>query len=172
MQANIRNIVSNSPEDVAETFANYFSRLYILINFNEFDSSLQRYVEETVKLFCNHAENDCYDLSCQVELDELNVCLKDLKRRKPPGADNITNEHIIYGGPGLLRSLNKLYCMMVESEDIPDKCKVGIIIPMHIPGKRRDSPESYRPITLVSNINKFFERLIHNTLQNLDLITL
>ena len=55
---------------------------------------------------------------------------------------------------------------MIELETIPDRCKVCIIIPIHRPGKCRDSPESYRPITLISAIYKFFERIFLTTLHN------
>ena len=55
---------------------------------------------------------------------------------------------------------------MIEHEIIPDECKVGIIIPIHKPAKSRDSPDSYRPITLISAIYKFFERVFLTRLQH------
>ena len=104
-------------------------------------------------------------LTCPVELSELQECLKDLKKRKSPGADNITNEHLIHGRFPLLLSLQKLFCKMLQLETIHDKCKVGIIIPIHKPGKSRDSPDSYRPIALISSIYKLFERVFLTRLQ-------
>ena len=65
----------------------------------------------------------------------------------------------------LLHSLKKLYCLMFELNFIPDPCKVGIIIPIHKPGKPRESPASYRPITLLSAFYKPFERVFHTRLQ-------
>ena len=67
-------------------------------------------------------------------MQALNL-FKRLKKRKSPGADNITNEHIINGGPPLLRCLRQLYSNIFEFGSIPDKCKVGTIIPIHKPGK-------------------------------------
>ena len=49
---------------------------------------------------------------------------------------------------------------------IPDPCKVGIIVPIHKPGKPRYSPDSYRPITLISVIYKIFERVFLTRLQH------
>ena len=59
---------------------------------------------------------------------------------------------------------------MFEVGSIPDKCKVGIIIPLHKPGKSRDSPDSDRPITLLSAIYKLFERVFLKRLQHWTLL--
>ena len=55
---------------------------------------------------------------------------------------------------------------MFQLNFIPDLCKVGIIIPIHKPGKPRESPDSYRPITLVSAFIKLFERIFLSRLQH------
>ena len=56
----------------------------------------------------------------------------------------------------------------MELEVIPDKCMVGIFIPIHKPGKSRDSPDSYRPVILVSssiNSSKGFSSQDYKTRQ-------
>ena len=59
---------------------------------------------------------------------------------------------------------------MLEMDYIPGKFKIGIIIPVHKPGKCRDSTESYRPITLVSTLYKLFERIWHSRLKTWSLL--
>ena len=157
--------VSNDPKEISTIFADHFSSLYIPKDHVNYDGNCKLEIENKRKLFDTNEENNSDLLTCAVELSELKVCLKDLKKRKSPGADNISNEHLIHGGPALLQSLQKLYCKMIELEVIPDKCKVGIIIPIHKPGKCRDSPDSYTPVTLVSSIYKFFERVFLTRLQ-------
>ena len=49
---------------------------------------------------------------------------------------------------------------MFELGFIPDQCKVCIIIPIHKPGKPRESPDSYRPITLISSFYKLFDQFV------------
>ena len=66
--------------------------------------------------------------------------------------------------------LRQLYCNIFEVGSISDKCKVGIIIPIHKPGKRRDSPDSYRHITLLSAIYKLLERVFLKRLQHWTLL--
>ena len=156
---------ANSPEEISDAFADHFSKLYIPNDHPNYDNDFKLHIQNKVKAFTNNAENANNDLICPVGLNELNKCLKDLKKRKSPGTDNITNEHILHGGPALLHSLKKLYCLMFELGFIPDQCKVGIIIPIHKPGKPRESPDSYRPITLISSFYKLFERIFLNRLQ-------
>ena len=55
---------------------------------------------------------------------------------------------------------------MLNTEYIPAKFKVGIVIQICKPGKRKDQAESYRPITLLSNIYKLFEKIWHMRLQS------
>ena len=80
-------------------------------------------------------------------------------------ADDVSNEHIIHGGPVLLQRLKLLFDRMFQLEHVPGKFKIGIIIPIHKPSKCRESTESYRPITLVSTLYKLFESILHSRLQ-------
>lgn len=59
-----------------------------------------------------------------------------------------------------------LFDKMLAVEYIPETFKTGVVIPVCKPGKRRDAPESYRPITLISTIYKLFERVLLSRLQN------
>ena len=106
----------------------------------------------------------------QVELSDIVNNIKELKRRKSPGPDGVSNEHIIHGGQVLVQNLKTLFDKMLEMDYIPGKFKIGIIIPVHKPGKCRDSTESYRPITLVSTLYKLFERIWHSRLKSWSLL--
>ena len=108
--------VSNDPKEISNTFATYFSNLYIPKDQAHFDNKFKLEIENKVKSFNANEGNKCYVLTCPVELSELTVCLKDLKKCKSPGVENITNEHLIHEGLPLLLSLQKLYCKMIEQE--------------------------------------------------------
>ena len=90
--------ISNSSEEIAESFANYFSNTFVPNESEHYDDDFKAYVESQVKSFDNEKADECDDLSCPVELSELIKVVKGLKRRKSPDVDNVTNEHIIYGG--------------------------------------------------------------------------
>ena len=158
--------ILNTPEDISESFATYFSSIFIPTETNNFDSDFKQLIESRVISFDKEQSYGCENLSCPVELSELEILVKDLKRRKSPGPDEVTNEHIVYGGPALLISLKSLFDQMFALEYVPDKFKIGIITPVHKPGKCRDATESYRPITLVSTLYKLFENVLHARLKH------
>ena len=80
-------------------------------------------------------------------LTEITTAITSLKRRKAPGDDSITNEHIIHGGKQLKNHLLKLFNAIVDCCYIPDYWKRGLIVPLHKGGnKPKDSCNSYRPV--------------------------
>lgn len=54
---------------------------------------------------------------------------------------------------------------MLKQSYVPQKKKTGIIITFYKGGsKRRDDPNSYRAITLISSLLKLYERILYNRL--------
>ncbi len=54
----------------------------------------------------------------------------------------------------------------IRSSNIPERWKIGRIIPLLKPGKSADQGKSYRPIALLSPVVKLVERLLLPFLQN------
>ena len=87
--------------------------------------------------------------------------IKQLKKRKSPGLDNILNEHVIHGGPFLYKVILALFNSILVNECTPIEWKTSVIIPLFKgKGKNKTSPNSYRPIALMSCLNKLFEKLV------------
>ena len=91
----------------------------------------------------------------------INGIVKNLKRGKACGPDNILPEHIIYGGDYLILWLKKIFNGIVHLEQIPSCLKEAEIIPIY-KGKGKDPllTSNYRGISLSSIISKVFERVI------------
>jgi hypothetical protein len=60
--------------------------------------------------------------------------------------------------------LAKLMNWSIETGIYPSKLKYAKIIPVYKSGEE-DNPTNYRPISLLSNINRIFEKLMYNRLK-------
>ena len=155
----------SDPEDISECFADYFSSTFTPSDNSEYDDTFKQSIKQKLSNILKEPDDAADDLTSPVALQSLVDAVNDLKRRKSPGCDNVVNEHIIFGGHALFRALKKLFDKMLAVEYIPETFKTGAVIPVCKPGKRRDAPESYRPITLLCTIYKLFERILLSRLQ-------
>ena len=65
-----------------------------------------------------------------VTVNDVESCIGNLKRNKAAGADSITSEHLIFGGPSLNVHLSSLFTAMISYSFVPDGFTYGIIIPL------------------------------------------
>jgi len=96
---------------------------------------------------------------------ELNASIKQLKSKKAPGKDGITNEMIKHLGNYAKQKLLEIFNLSWQSGKFPDSWKEAIITPIHKKGKDRHSKTSYRPISLLSCLGKTLERMVNKRLQ-------
>ena len=66
-------------------------------------------------------------------------------------------------GPYISQSLTKLFNHSLNTSSFPAAWKQANITPVHKKGDRQ-TITNYRPISLLSNISKVFERLVFNHL--------
>jgi hypothetical protein len=100
-----------------------------------------------------------------ISTEEVRELCKNLKRKKAPGWDCVTSEHIQYGGNYLIKCLTWLFNKIIEYEYIPPHFKRGIIIPIPKGSKDKSSQENYRGITLIPVIGKMYEKCIMNRVE-------
>ncbi|KAI5737636.1 hypothetical protein M8J76_015259 [Diaphorina citri] len=95
--------------------------------------------------------------------DEVEAIIKELKKKKAPGIDNITNELIIAGKDELVELIAFLFTEVLCQGRIPKQWEVGKIILLH-KKDRRDKLTNYRPITLSCVLYKMFMKMIQKRL--------
>ncbi|XP_026475710.1 uncharacterized protein LOC113380860 [Ctenocephalides felis] len=134
-----------------------------------FEDMLKMFVPDLVSNeinlnFANNLERDPDDLNSPIRLYEFDNILKN-KKDSVPGMDNIS--YIM-----LKKSPIALKCLIIEVFNsilstcwIPEDWKKIIIIPILKPNKDPLSIESYRPISLLSCLNKTFEAIVKNRLE-------
>jgi hypothetical protein len=99
-------------------------------------------------------------LEKQIDKTEVSEGITQLKNSKAPGWDNVTAEHIKYGGEALLDAITCLFNGMVQKEFIPKHLKIGIIIPIPKGDKDCTIMGNNRGITLLPVIAKLFEKVL------------
>ncbi|GBP59159.1 RNA-directed DNA polymerase from mobile element jockey [Eumeta japonica] len=101
-----------------------------------------------------------------VTLDEVKGLVKNLKTRKAPGLDGISNKAIKCFSSPLLALLVAIFNACLKNCYFPEVWKDAVIIGIPKPGKPRDLPASYRPISLLSSLGKLYEKILKSRLSD------
>lgn len=95
-----------------------------------------------------------------ITLQELDGVIKHLPKKKAPGDDGILYEHIINLPMKVKTDLLNIYNETLETGVIPTRWKEAKIRMLLKPNKKASEVESYRPISLTSNLAKCLEKII------------
>jgi len=89
--------------------------------------------------------------------------LKNMKKGKAPGDDEILTEVLKLGGDVIITQLADLFTQCLREGRVPDNWCNAVIILLHKKGSITDLG-NYRPISLLSNIYKLFTKVLTNRL--------
>ena len=106
--------------EVLEGFGKYYRTVFDF-DYREPCSSFDRNIRDKITnalKTCNGKNN-----LREISEDEILIARKELKRRKAPGPDEITNEHIIHGGKPIIMAIKLLFNRVIEQEKCPDAWK-------------------------------------------------
>ena len=99
----------------------------------------------------------------EITEEEVRNVLRKLKTDKAVGPDGISNKLLKMTVGSIVPSLTKLFNTVLRSSRYPAIWKQANITPIFKKGNRQDK-ENYRPVSLLSNVGKVFERLIFDKL--------
>lgn len=97
-------------------------------------------------------------------INEIVHIIKNLKL-KNGGVDNINTKTIVILANFLSEPLAHIVNLCIEKAIWPDALKRAVIKPIH-KGKDKHTTSNYRPISLISNLAKIFEKIIHHRILN------
>ena len=122
-------------------------------------------VKSAVTTFGNNTDVDRF-LQDPFSLIEVRSAIKKLHKRKAPGVDGITAEHLVHAGDAMATTLLLLFNLVVSREYIPENLRRGIQVPL-FKGKTLCSLDvnNYRGITLLTTLNKVLEILIWSRIE-------
>ncbi|GBP62439.1 RNA-directed DNA polymerase from mobile element jockey [Eumeta japonica] len=101
-----------------------------------------------------------------VSADEVQKLIRELKPRKAPGLDGVNNKAIKCFSAPLVALLVAIFNTCIQNCHFPEAWKEAVIIGIPKPGKPRDLPTSYRPISLLSGLGKLFEKVLKSRLSD------
>ena len=95
------------------------------------------------------------------------ICLR-LNIRKANGPDLVSNSVMRNLPWSAVELLSNVFNACVTRSYFPEPWKIAKILPIHKKDKPKSDPSSYRPISLLSNIGKVFERLVLDRLNKFE----
>ncbi|GBP24118.1 Probable RNA-directed DNA polymerase from transposon BS [Eumeta japonica] len=115
-------------------------------------------IADSIELQCSHTlpPHDTQHISLIEE--------EGLKARKAPGLDGISNKAIKCFPLTLLSLLVTIFNACLKNSYFPPVWKEAEVIGIPKPGKPRNLPASYRPISLLSGLGKVYEKILKTRL--------
>ena len=143
------NDTSFSNVSKANTLNTYFRNKTVLPNYDE-------EVKEPIIHKTNHHLSDI------TVTDELiKKYINQLDTSKANGPDNISNHLLKISGESIIPSLNILFKKIFTTGTFPNSWKLAHVTPIFKDGDP-SLPNNYRPISLLSNLSKLFEKLLYD----------
>ena len=145
-----------NPIDIANAFNNYFTNVALNIQ-----SSI-RYSNKTFSDFLPNIDVNSFFIS-PTDNTEISDIISTLNPLKAIGPNSIPTKILKLLNKDISNQLTVLFNLSFSSGVFPNILKISKIIPIH----KKDSKltcSNYRPISLLSNIDKILERLMYNIL--------
>ena len=79
--------------------------------------------------------------------------------------DQISNRVFKLAAPVVYKQLSELFNLSLKSGEYPDDWKLAKVSPVFKAGKRND-PNNYRPLSILSTISIVFEKLVYEQIYN------
>ena len=152
----IDGISVTDPVTIVETFCQYFSSV---------GPSLAKKispVNHSFTSFLSDNSNSPITILPTNQFELYNIC-RAFKLKKSSGYDNIPMHIIKKSFDIICQPLVNLINLSLTTGIFPDKLKIAKVIPIYKMGDN-DCFANYRPISLLANFSKFFEKVMYNRL--------
>lgn len=155
------NRVETNAKLVSEIFIKYFSNVGENLANNIKSSPLTETVHISSKI--SNIENSIF--LKPVTTNEISKIIDNLKINSSPGIDQITTKTLKQIKSNVLSILVHMINLSFQNGQFPDSLKQAIITPI-FKGGDKFATNNYRPISVVSNIAKIYEKCMVSRLQS------
>ena len=154
---NINNQIINDPVQIANTMNNYFTNIGpdLAKKFqNSTDNNFMNFMGESNK-------QSMYMF--KTNPNEVYKLINKLKNKKSSGFDDLSAKFLKLCAPYISSSLANIFNASISKGVYPDLLKTARVTPIYKKGAKSD-PGNYRPISVLSQVNKVFEKILHKRL--------
>ena len=153
----INDTSESDPTKIAEGFNSFFSSIAEKLQGNIYsvNTDYKKYLSNRVDTnFVMHS----------ADTEEILRIILSLNNSKSSGPNSIPTDVLKLLGPNICYPLKEIINISFATGNYPDKLKIAEIVAVF---KNKGDPRqvnNYRPISLLSNINKIFEKLVYSRL--------
>lgn len=151
--------INDNPEEASNAFNNYFT---------DVGKNLAKKFNKTSNLNLNKRDNNIlcsFDKIFQEKIDisEIRRIILNFKDDTAAGYDKITAKIIKSISELIITPLAYIYNLSLQNSIFPDNFKIAIIKPLFKGGDHK-TISNYRPISMLTNFSKIFEKIIKSRL--------
>ena len=155
----INGLNQNDPQAISNSVNNFFSE----IGNNLASKFPQNNNSEFKKYLGNPVQHSLF--FHDISEEEINTAICNLKNSNSTGYDDFTTRFVKLSSSILAPALVKIFNLSIHTGIYPDNLKMAKVIPIFKKGDPT-SVNNYRPISILSLINKIFEKVIYSRLIN------
>ena len=150
------NGITNEPKEIANNFNEYFSSVALKLQANIYNGfDFKKYL---------HQENETTFIIQPTNEHEISAEIKKLDTRKSTGPHSIPTSLLKEIDSAIAGPLSKIINLSFQSGKFIEALKYSKVNPIFKLKEDRLLCSNYRPISLLSNINKIIEKLMHKRL--------
>ena len=154
---NINNQIINDPVQIANTMNNYFTNIG-----PELAKKIQNTTENDFMSFLGK-ENQQSMYMFKTNSNEVSKLISKLNNKKSSGFDDLSAKFLKLCSPFISAPLANIFNSSIYNGVYPDLLKTARVTPIYKKGVKSD-PGNYRPISVLSQVNKVFEKILHKRL--------
>ena len=137
-----------------------FSNLYLSLHKEEFNEEFRCELDKMLTDIIQDEIGFNQMLVLDITYNKIQSSIKSLPLGKARIFDDLTYEHMVYGGEDLVKHLSHWYSLILHLVKIPSTVKRGLMIILLKPRRNvKRNPENHRRITLLPVLYKHLRRL-------------